>query len=107
VDLTPPRAGKRWDAGDGGGLVFSGSIDRAVRAYDDANGNVLWEMVLNDVPNSAPISYTADGKQYIAVVVGGGGAQANSFVNLVPEIANPTDRGATLWVFELPTASFQ
>jgi hypothetical protein len=58
------------------------------------------------VPNSAPITYLVNGRQYIALVTGNGGAQAATFPALVPEIRNPPDGGATLWVFEL-TASPQ
>jgi alcohol dehydrogenase (cytochrome c) len=85
-----------------GGLVFTGSIDRYIRAYDDMNGKILWEQRLNDVPSSNAITYTVNGKQYLAVVVGNGGAQAATFPALTPEIQNPPDRGAALWVFELP-----
>jgi len=84
-----------------GGVVFSGSIDRYFRAYDDANGKLLWETRLGDVPSNAPVSYSVNGKQYIAVGVGNGGAQAATFPVLVPEIQNP-DRAAAIWVFELP-----
>jgi alcohol dehydrogenase (cytochrome c) len=86
----------------GGGIVFNGSLDRFIRAYDDSNGKVLWEMRLNDVPSSCPITYTVNGKQYIAVVVGNGGAHAATWPVLVPEIQNPPEHGAALWVFELP-----
>jgi alcohol dehydrogenase (cytochrome c) len=85
-----------------GGIVFNGSLDRFIRAYDDSTGKVLWEMRLNDVPSSCPITYTVNGKQYIAVVVGNGGAHAATWPALVPEIQNPPDHGAALWVFELP-----
>ena len=85
-----------------GGVVFAGSIDRFMRAYDDASGKVLWEARLNDVPNAPPISFGVNGKQYLAVIAGNGGAQAMTFPALVPEIQNPQDRAATLWVFELP-----
>ncbi len=85
-----------------GGVVFAGALDRVFAAYDDANGRELWRVRLNDVPNSAPISYQVNGKQYIAVVTGNGGPQAATFPALVPEIQNPPDRGASLWVFELP-----
>ena len=37
-----------------GGVVFSGSIDRFFRAFDDSNGKLLWESRLSDVPSSAP-----------------------------------------------------
>ena len=37
-----------------------------------------------------------------AVIVGPGGFQSNAYLPLVPEIQNPPDRGAALWVFEMP-----
>ncbi|MBI4264400.1 MAG: PQQ-binding-like beta-propeller repeat protein [Acidobacteria bacterium] len=85
-----------------GGLVFAGALDRVFAAYDDATGRELWRTRLNDVPNSAPITYTVGGRQYVALTVGNGGAQAATFPALVPEIRNPPDRAASLWVFELP-----
>jgi alcohol dehydrogenase (cytochrome c) len=84
-----------------GGVIFNGSIDRYFRAYDDQTGKVLWETRLNDVPSNAPISYTVNGKEYIAIGVGNGGAQAMTFPPLVPEIKN-VDRAPGIWVFELP-----
>ena len=85
-----------------GGVVFAGALDRVFAAYDAANGKELWRTRLNDVANSSPISYMVNGKQYVAMVVGNGGAQVATFPNLVPEIQNPPDRGAAIWVFELP-----
>jgi hypothetical protein len=35
-------------------------------------------------------------------VVGNGGAYATMFASLVPEILNPPDRSAAIWVFEVP-----
>ncbi len=84
-----------------GGLVFAGSLDRMFAAYDDATGKELWSTRLNDVPNSVPITYAVNGRQYVAMVVGNGGTQAASFAPIVPEIKNPPDRGAEIWVFEL------
>jgi alcohol dehydrogenase (cytochrome c) len=84
------------------GLVFAGALDRWFTAYDDATGKSLWRVRLNDVPNSAPISYMANGRQYVAVVVGYGGAQVASFPQLTPEIPLPVARSAAIWAFELP-----
>ena len=84
-----------------GGVIFNGSIDRYFRAYDDQTGKLLWETRLSDVPSNAPISYTVNGKQYIAIGVGNGGAQATGFAALVPEIQN-LDRAPAVWVFQLP-----
>jgi hypothetical protein len=77
-------------------------LDRAFSAYDDATGKELWSARLNDVPSSAPITYMVNGKQYVAMVVGNGGAQASTFPPLVPEIQNPEGGAAAVWVFELP-----
>jgi len=85
-----------------GGVVFAGALDRTFAAYDETTGAKLWQARLGDVPSNAPISYTVNGRQYVAMVVGNGGAQAATFPALVPEIRNPPDRGASVWVFALP-----
>jgi alcohol dehydrogenase (cytochrome c) len=85
-----------------GGVVFAGALDRTFAAYDETTGARLWQTRLGDVPSNAPISYTVNGRQYVAMVVGNGGAQAATFPVLVPEIRNPPDRGASVWVFALP-----
>ena len=85
-----------------GGVLFAGALDRWFSAYDDASGELLWRQRLSDVPSSAPISFAAHGKQYVAMVVGYGGAQAMTFSNLVPEISPPPARSSSIWVFELP-----
>lgn len=84
-----------------GGVIFNGSIDRFFRAYDDQTGKLLWETRLTDVPSNAPITYAVNGKQYVAIGVGNGGAQATGFTALVPEIQN-LDRSPAVWVFQLP-----
>jgi alcohol dehydrogenase (cytochrome c) len=85
-----------------GGLVFVGGLDRVLRAHDAASGNELWNMRLNDVPSSAPISFSAGGREFVAVVVGPGGYQSNSYDVLVPDIKNPPEHGAAIWVFDVP-----
>jgi len=85
----------------GGGLVFSGAWDRYFRAFDDTTGQVLWEIRLNNAINSFPVTYTVNGKQYVAVAAGNGSSQARSLATLTPELRNP-DGGSALWVFALP-----
>jgi len=85
-----------------GGVVFAGSLDRVFAAYDDTTGRELWRVRLNDVPNAAPITFTAAGKQYVALTVGNGGAMTKAFPMLVPEMKNPQDASAAVYVFELP-----
>jgi alcohol dehydrogenase (cytochrome c) len=98
-DRAPQTSGVLATAG---GVVFAAAFDRFLRAYDDANGKVLWETRLNDVSSSSPITFSVDGKQYIAMVTGQGGFHASSYAVLVPELRSPPDRGAMLWVFALP-----
>ena len=85
-----------------GGLVFTGSLDRMFSAYDAATGERLWQLRLNDVPASVPMSYMANGQEYVAMVVGPGASQSRAYTGLVPEMKNPPDHAATLWVFEVP-----
>jgi alcohol dehydrogenase (cytochrome c) len=85
-----------------GGLVFAGAMDRYLTAYDVEDGDPLWRVRLNDVPNSAPITYTVAGRQYVAVTMGYGGGQIATFPELVPDIPLPVVRASTIWVFALP-----
>jgi glucose dehydrogenase len=85
-----------------GGVVFSGALDRSFSAYDDSTGALLWQTVLDDVPNAAPITYTANGRQYVAVVVGFGGPGDSTFPVMLPEIHYPATPSSSIWVFELP-----
>ncbi|MGH8144514.1 MAG: PQQ-binding-like beta-propeller repeat protein [Steroidobacteraceae bacterium] len=84
-----------------GGLVFDGTRDRRFIASDAQTGRELWETRLDAVPSASPITYTSHGRQYIAVVAGGGGAHDATWPTLTPEIANPVG-GTTLWVFGVP-----
>jgi alcohol dehydrogenase (cytochrome c) len=85
----------------GGGLVFSGALDRYFRAHDDKTGKVLWQTRTSNIINSFPITYSVDGKQYVAVSVGNGSSHARSLATLTPEIMNP-DGGSALFVYALP-----
>jgi alcohol dehydrogenase (cytochrome c) len=84
-----------------GGLLFNGDLDRYFNAYDQSTGKVLWRTRLNAAPESSPITYQVNGRQYLAVVAGGGSAFGSGGRGLVPELRNPA-AGVTLHVFELP-----
>ena len=56
-----------------GGLVFgAGTNDRKLRAFDAESGEIVWEFPLNSTAIAPPVSYSVDGKQYIAVTAGYG-----------------------------------
>ncbi|HXC60705.1 MAG TPA: PQQ-binding-like beta-propeller repeat protein, partial [Steroidobacteraceae bacterium] len=83
------------------GLLFNGDLDRHFRAYDQKTGEVLWQTRLNAAPESSPITYAVNGRQYVAVVAGGGSAYGAGGRGLVPELRSPA-AGVTLYIFELP-----
>jgi alcohol dehydrogenase (cytochrome c) len=54
-----------------GGLVFNGEGNGLFRAFDAANGKMLWEYQCGAGVNAPAVSYTVGGKQYVAVAAGG------------------------------------
>jgi len=72
-----------------GGLVFAGDFYRYFRAFDAENGKVLWEIPLSAPVTGYPITYAVDGKQYVAVAVGGGTAGQRHLAQLYPELRVP------------------
>lgn len=85
-----------------GGLAFAGDWDRHMYAYDVRDGEVLWQTRLPQTVQGYPITYTAGGKQYLAVGVGTGGASWTSMpLQLTPEKRRPIG-GNGLFVFALP-----
>lgn len=60
-----------------GGLVVQGSIDGYLRFFDDTTGRILKEIDTGTSLVAAPMSYTVDGVQYIAVLAGTGGGGWN------------------------------
>jgi alcohol dehydrogenase (cytochrome c) len=55
----------------GGGLVF-GASGGSVFALDSATGHEVWRVFLGGVTRAAPISFSIDGRQVVAVSVGRG-----------------------------------
>jgi alcohol dehydrogenase (cytochrome c) len=84
----------------GGGLVFGGDVEGKFKAYDDTTGKVLWEADLGAPVSGYPITYTAGGKQYIAVNTGPSLVAATSR-RVTPELAADSG-GARVVVFALP-----
>ncbi len=59
-----------------GNLVFQGRVDGTFRAYNAATGEELWSFDAGLGISAPPVTYSVDGKQYIAVLVGWGGGVA-------------------------------
>lgn len=86
----------------GGGVVFIGDLDRYFRAYDVKTGKVLWQTRLGTSVQGYPVTFTANGRQYVAVTTGlGGGSPRQVPRTIAPEINHPST-GHVLYVFELP-----
>ena len=86
-----------------GGLVFVPGADGTFYALDADNGAKLWSNNNGLGHTGGLISYTAKGKQYIAVVTGWGNFASGNFSPLYgePFDSMPTDNGQLL-VFSLP-----
>ena len=54
----------------GGNLVFYGNLHGDFHAISAKDGKVLWKKNLGSGIGAGPVSYSVDGKQYVAVVVG-------------------------------------
>ncbi|MEZ4773723.1 MAG: pyrroloquinoline quinone-dependent dehydrogenase [Bacteroidia bacterium] len=59
-----------------GGLIFLGATkDEKFRAYDQSNGQILWETTLPAGGYATPATYEYEGRQYVVIAAGGGGKQ--------------------------------
>lgn len=74
-----------------GGLVFiAATNDKRFRAFDKDTGELLWEHRLPASAHATPMTYLVDGRQYVALAVGGG----NKY--------NPGSAMAKVMAFRLP-----
>lgn len=82
----PLTQSKAWEVGTpglsnggvittAGGLVFQGRADGRFVAMDDRTGKELWATDMGVGTQAPPMTFSADGKQYLAVLAGWGGSQ--------------------------------
>jgi len=72
VDLGGP-----WNGGvvsTAGNLVVEGAADGRFVIYSADKGEILWQTPIHTGAVAAPITYSVDGEQYIAIAAGWGGA---------------------------------
>jgi quinoprotein glucose dehydrogenase len=78
---TPGAGGPLVTAG---GLVFIGySLDDTFRAFDLHTGKILWETDLPAAGTSVPVTYEANGEQYVVIPAGGHTMYASTMGNSV------------------------
>ena len=71
---------------------------RDLRAFDQDTGKVLWETNLGSPVDGFPVTYTANGKQYVAVITGTS-LVSSGVSRLAPELNKAANR---IYVFALP-----
>jgi glucose dehydrogenase len=79
-----------------GGLIFIGTPDNKLRAYDEDNGKVIWETAVSGPINGVPAVYEMNSRQYLAVAVGAAGTQDDDSGQ------SPGRTGSEYVVFALP-----
>jgi quinohemoprotein ethanol dehydrogenase len=68
-----------WNGGTlatAGNLVFQGTGDGYLRAYDGSSGKELWRFNADMGIIAPPMSYSVHGRQYVSILVGYGGSAA-------------------------------
>jgi alcohol dehydrogenase (cytochrome c) len=84
----------------GGDLVFTGHPSGEFVALDAETLDELWRFDTGAGINAPPITYSVDGKQYVALLVGLGGAWPKWFVDGT-EGLEKMEPGSMLYVFSL------
>ena len=83
-----------------GGLLFIGDLDRHFQAFDTQTGARLWSTRLPAPAHGYPVTYEAEGRQFVAIPAGIGVFRALTAV-IFPDIYQPPD-GQGLFVFSVP-----
>lgn len=93
-----------WNAGvmaTGGNLVFQGHMDGTFNAYNAGNGEKLWSFYAGIAVDSAPITYSLDGEQYISVLSGPPTGSSSAFAGLAGYFWDYRDYPRRLLTFKL------
>jgi alcohol dehydrogenase (cytochrome c) len=105
--LNPATGEKKWEVpltempsaagmlATDGGLVFTGKLTGEVVALDADTGATLWQFKTGSSVNSTAITYTHNGRQFVSIASGLGGAVIPRFA------AGRVPTGGSLWTFAL------
>ena len=72
-----------------GNVAFVGDFDRVFRAVDVKTGKTLWKTRLGTTVQGYPVTFSVDGKQYIAVTTGLGGGSPEAEAQHHAERSSP------------------
>lgn len=84
-----------------GGLLFTGTSDGYVKAFDSKNGKELWKFQTGSGVVSVPVTWEQDGEQYVGIQSGYGGA-VPLWGGDMAEMTKKVTQGGSMWVFKLP-----
>ena len=79
----------------GGGLLFTGKMTGEFLALDKDTGQTLWQFQTGSSVNATAITYTHNGRQYVTIASGLGGALATRYA------AQRMPTGGSIWTFAL------
>ena len=84
-----------------GNLVFYGNQHGMLKAVNAKTGKVLWEFDVGTGIIQSPMTYTIDGKQYLAVVAGRSKGPPSFFGKIGQRVTDASPEGGILVVFSL------
>ncbi|MGQ0703714.1 MAG: PQQ-dependent dehydrogenase, methanol/ethanol family [Gemmatimonadales bacterium] len=101
-EIREPLAVASGALATAGGLVFYGTLDGWLKALDQRTGQELWKYKTPSGILGSPIAFLGpDGKQYLAVLSGGGGWWGLGGQGAFTDLASMVNPGGTLTVFGL------
>lgn len=83
-----------------GGLVFTGTPEGKLLAFDDETGEILYSFQVGSGIVASPVTWEQNGEQYIAIVSGWGGAVPLWGGEVAKQIKE-NNQGGTVHVFKL------
>lgn len=86
-----------------GNLVFTGTSDGYLKAFNATTGEELWKFQTGSGIISSPVTWEMDGKQYIGIASGYGGA-VPLWGGDMADMTKMVSQGGSFWVFELPSS---
>ncbi|WP_294537911.1 PQQ-dependent methanol/ethanol family dehydrogenase [uncultured Rhodoblastus sp.] len=87
-----------------GGLVFTGTPEGYLKAFDAKNGKELWKFNVGTGIVAPPIAWEQDGEEMIGIAAGWGGA-VPLWGGEVAKSFKGIDQGGSYWVFKLAPRS--
>ena len=84
-----------------GNIVIQGTSDGYVKIFNAKTGEELWKFQTGSGVVSVPITWEEDGKQYIGLASGYGGA-VPLWGGDMADLTRTVSQGGSFWVFELP-----